>query len=68
MIDPDFLWHAAIGGMLMLGLLCIRYARDTETLVGGIAALALAAALVTWDAVRVDAPRPERGAPVEVRR
>ena len=68
MIDPDFLWHAAIGGMLALGGLCLVHARDTETLVGGVVALVLAAALVTWDAVRVDAPRHERGAPVEVRR
>ena len=68
MIDPDFLWHAAIGGMLMLGLLCIRYARDTETFVGGIAALMLAAALVTWSAVRVDAPQHERSAPPSVQR
>jgi len=67
-IDPDFLWHATIGGMLALGGLCLVHARDTETLVGGIAALALAAALVTWDAVRVDAPQHERGAPVGVRR
>ena len=66
MIDPDFLWHAVIGGMLMLGLLCIRYARDTETLVGGIAALMLAAALVTWGAVRVDATQHERSAPSSV--
>lgn len=66
MIDPDFFWHAAIGGMLMLGLLCIWYARDTETFVGGIAALMLAAALVTWGAVRVDAPQHERSAPSSV--
>lgn len=66
MIDPEVLWHAAIGGMLMLGLLCIRYARDTETFVGGIAALMLAAALVMWGAVRVDAPRHERSAPSSV--
>lgn len=68
MIDPDFLWHAVTGGMLALGGLCLVHARDTETLVGGIAALVLAAALVTWDATRVDAPRHERGAPVEARR
>ena len=68
LFSPEFLWQAAIGGMLALGGLCLVHARDTETLVGGIAALALAAALVTWDAVRVDAPRHERGAPVEVRR
>jgi len=66
MIDPDFLWHAAIGGMLALGGLCLVHARDTETLVGGIAALALAAALVTWDAVRVDATQHERPAPSSV--
>ena len=63
LFSPEFLWQAAIGGMLALGGLCLVHARDTETLVGGIAALALAAALVTWDAVRVDAPQHDRSAP-----
>lgn len=67
-ISPDFLWHAAIGGMLALGALCLVYAQDDETLFGGVAALALAAALATWSAVSVEAPRHERGTPVEVRR